>query len=46
MKIMYLKNEGINSVAIMSNDTKNYPEDSFNKMIEFAKKNQFNFINN
>jgi len=36
-----LKSEGINSVAIMSNDTKNYPEDSFDKMIEFAKKNQF-----
>ena len=36
-----LKNEGINSVAIMSNDTKNYPEDSFGKMIEFAKDNQF-----
>ena len=36
-----LKNEGINSVAIMSNDTKNYPEDSFDKMIEFAKNNQF-----
>ena len=36
-----LKNEGINSVAIMSNDTKNYPEDSFDKMIEFAKDNQF-----
>ena len=25
----------------MSNDTKNYPEDSFDKMIEFAKDNQF-----
>jgi len=36
-----LKNEGINSVAIMSNDTKNYPEDSFDKMIEFSKDNQF-----
>ena len=36
-----LKNEGINSVAIMSNDTKNYPEDSFDKMIEFAKDNKF-----
>ena len=36
-----LKTEGINSVAIMSNDTKNYPEDSFDKMIEFAKDNQF-----
>ena len=38
-----LKKEGINSVAIMSNDTKNYPEDSFENMIEFAKKNQFSF---
>ncbi len=36
-----LKREGINSVAIMSNDTQNYPEDSFDKMIEFAKKNNF-----
>ena len=36
-----LKIEGVNSVAIMSNDTKNYPEDSFGKMIEFAKDNQF-----
>ena len=38
-----LKSEGINSVAIMSNDTKNYPEDSFDKMIEFAKDNGFGF---
>ena len=38
-----LKKENVNSVAIMSNDTKNYPEDSFDKMIEFAKKNQFDF---
>ena len=36
-----LRNEGINSVAIMSNDTKNYPDDSFDKMIEFSKDNQF-----
>ena len=36
-----LKNEGINSIAIMSNDTKNYPEDSFDKMIEFSRTNQF-----
>ena len=36
-----LKAEGINSVAIMSNDTKNYPEDSYTKMIEFAKDNRF-----
>ena len=36
-----LKKEGINSIAIMSNDTKNYPEDSFDKMISFAKDNNF-----
>ncbi len=40
-----LKLEGINSVAIMSNDTKNYPEDSFDKMIEFAKDNKFGDLN-
>ena len=40
-----LKIEGINSVAIMSNDTKKYPEDSFDKMIEFAKDNQFDDLN-
>ncbi len=36
-----LKNEGINSIAIMSNDAENYPEDSFDKMIEFSRTNQF-----
>ena len=39
-----LKREGINSVAIMSNDTKNYPEDSFDNMIKFAKTNNFGEI--
>ena len=38
-----LKKENVSSVAIMSNDTKNYPEDSFDKMIEFAKDNNFDF---
>tara|TARA_E500000331_G_C17157344_1_gene670166 strand:- start:592 stop:1146 length:555 start_codon:yes stop_codon:yes gene_type:complete len=38
-----LKTQGINSVAIMSNDIKNYPEDSFENMIEFSKNNNFNF---
>ena len=38
-----IKNFGINSVAICSNDVKNYPEDSFEKMIQFAKNNNFNF---
>ena len=40
-----LKNNGINSVAIMSNDTKNYPEDSFDNMIKFADNNNFGNIN-
>ena len=38
-----LKKIGINSVAICANDVNNYPEDSFENMIEFAKKNQFSF---
>ena len=40
-----LKNNGVNTVAIMSNDAKNYPEDSFENMIKFAKENNFNTIN-
>ena len=40
-----LKKKGVNSVAIMSNDTKNYPADSFENMIKFAKENQFENIN-
>ncbi len=38
-----LKDLGINSVAICANDAENYPEDSFENMIEFANKNQFSF---
>ena len=38
-----LKKIGINSVSICANDEENYPEDSFDNMIEFAKKNQFSF---
>ena len=34
---------GIKSVAICSNDVKNYPEDSFENMIEFSKENKFKF---
>ena len=34
-----LKNIGINSVAICANDAENYPEDSFDNMILFAKTN-------
>ena len=40
-----LKKDGINTIAIMSNDTKNYPEDSFENMIKFAKENKFDSIN-
>ena len=29
---------GINTIAVMSNDVDNYPEDSFEKMKSFAKK--------
>ncbi len=40
-----LKKDGISSVAIMSNDTKNYPEDSFDKMIQFSIDNKFGDLN-
>ena len=33
----------VSSVAICSNDVINYPEDSFDKMIEFSNSNKFNF---
>jgi len=32
----FLENIGVKSVAIMSNDVKNYPEDSFENMISFS----------
>jgi peroxiredoxin len=38
-----LKKIGINSVAICANDAVNYPEDSFENMIEFSIKNKFSF---
>ena len=38
-----LKDEGVNSLAIMSNDTKEYPEDSFENMEIFRKKFNFSF---
>ena len=37
------KKEGVNSIAIMSNDTKEYPEDSFENMKIFSKKFNFSF---
>ena len=38
-----LEKEGLKSIAIMSNDTKDYPEDSFENMISFSKKHGFIF---
>ena len=39
----YLKELGINSAAIMSNDIINYPEDSFENMKFFSDLNNFSF---
>ena len=38
-----LNEHGVKTVAIMSNDTKNYPDDSFDKMIQFSEINKFKF---
>jgi peroxiredoxin len=37
------KNCQVNAVAIMPNDANEYPEDSFENMINFAKENKFTF---
>jgi len=34
---------GVGSIAIMSNDTDNYPEDSFSNMVTFSKGHGFTF---
>ena len=41
--VNYLNTIGIRSAAIMSNDIKNYPEDSFENMIAFSKLHNFSF---
>ena len=41
--VNYLESLGIKSVGIMSNDVKNYPDDSFENMISFSKLNNFSF---
>jgi len=41
--VKFLENLGIKSVGIMSNDVKNYPDDSFENMISFSKLNNFSF---
>ena len=38
-----LEKHEISSVAICSNDVKNYPEDSFDQMVKFSKNHNFNF---
>jgi peroxiredoxin len=38
-----LKDHGIGAVAIMSNDTEAYPQDSFDHMKSFAQQHHFNF---
>lgn len=41
--VKFLEDLSIKSVAIMSNDVKNYPEDSFENMISFSKLHNFSF---
>ena len=41
--VKFLEGLGIKSVGIMSNDVKNYPDDSFENMISFSKSNAFSF---
>ncbi len=41
--VKFLEELGIKSVAIMSNDTKNYPDDSFENMITFSRSHAFSF---
>ena len=41
--VKYLENLDIKALAIMSNDVKNYPEDSFENMISFSKLHNFSF---
>ena len=41
--VRFLEGLGIKSVAIMSNDVKNYPDDSFENMISFSRSHGFSF---
>ena len=41
--VKFLERMGVKSVGIMSNDVKNYPEDSFENMKIFSKLNNFSF---
>ena len=41
--VKFLESLGVKSVGIMSNDVKNYPDDSFENMITFSKVHNFSF---
>ena len=41
--VKFLEDLGVKSAGIMSNDVKNYPEDSFENMISFSKLHDFSF---
>ena len=41
--VKFLEDLGIKSAGIMSNDVKNYPEDSFENMVSFSKLHGFSF---
>ena len=41
--VKFLEDLGIKSAGIMSNDVKNYPDDSFENMISFSKLHSFSF---
>tara|TARA_B100000029_G_C17195758_1_gene822444 strand:+ start:59 stop:613 length:555 start_codon:yes stop_codon:yes gene_type:complete len=41
--VKFIEKLGIKSVGIMSNDVKNYPDDSFDNMISFSKLHNFSF---
>ena len=41
--VKFLESLGVKSVGIMSNDIKNYPDDSFENMISFSKAHGFSF---
>ena len=40
---MRLKQYGMNAIAIMSNDPMDYPEDSFDNMVQVAKAFEYPF---
>jgi len=41
--VKFMEGLGVKSVAIMSNDVKNHPDDSFENMVSFSKINNFSF---